>query len=417
MNMEEEIDLRVYIAVLLRYKVWIAGLAVVAALVALIISFLLPPTFNATALVAITEPRYAMQFDPRVQSVNGSSIDPPYNAYPALALGDELISTLIQDLDAELEKGERIVRIVREMLEAKAGSDPSIVKLTAKDRDPQRAATIANRWAALFVQFTNQLYGEDEQELAFFQAQLTEAQAALSQAEQDLIDFQARDEASILSAQLDSKRAAFRAYLDTAVNLRLIIQDAKSLRDRQSAQDVTLQASLNDELALLFLEIGALSSEVLPIQLQISDQRGFSDRTVGEQIAFLDSLIEALQKKLVIVEAAAESLEPDILTLQQDLQQANTEYDRLDRAKTVAAETFMTLSRKVDETRIAVQDEPGDVRLVSRAGVPDEPVSPRKLVNTAVAGALGLFVGIFGAFAIEYWRSGELAPEKALSGE
>jgi len=50
------------------------------------------------------------------------------------------------------------------------------------------------------------------------------------------------------------------------------------------------------------------------------------------------------------------------------------------------------------------KDESGEVRLASHAAVPTEPVSPRKKLNTAVAGALGLFVGVFGAFAVEYWR-------------
>jgi hypothetical protein len=60
--------------------------------------------------------------------------------------------------------------------------------------------------------------------------------------------------------------------------------------------------------------------------------------------------------------------------------------------------------------------------VLSRAAVPEEPASPRRLLNTVVAGALGLMVGVFGAFFIEYWRggdvfetvpAGELSPEQA----
>ena len=70
MSMEDEINLRAYVTVLLKYKVWVAGLAVVSAIVALVASLFLPPTYEATALVAIVEARYAMQFDPRVQTVS-----------------------------------------------------------------------------------------------------------------------------------------------------------------------------------------------------------------------------------------------------------------------------------------------------------------------------------------------------------
>ena len=45
------------------------------------------------------------------------------------------------------------------------------------------------------------------------------------------------------------------------------------------------------------------------------------------------------------------------------------------------------------------------VRLLSRAAVPEEPASPRKLRNTAVAGTLGLMLSIMGAFGVEWWRN------------
>ncbi|MCS7178824.1 MAG: hypothetical protein RML46_07745 [Anaerolineae bacterium] len=46
----------------------------------------------------------------------------------------------------------------------------------------------------------------------------------------------------------------------------------------------------------------------------------------------------------------------------------------------------MTLARKAEETRIAAEDaSAGEVRLASQAVPPEKPVSPRKLLNTAVA--------------------------------
>jgi uncharacterized protein involved in exopolysaccharide biosynthesis len=169
----------------------------------------------------------------------------------------------------------------------------------------------------------------------------------------------------------------------------------------------------------LVLEIDALGSaqnqsrgnsvetDVLPIQIQIAGREGLSSNTVEEQIAFLGSLVSVIEVKLSILEAEAEALEPDILDLQKRLQEVRTQESRLTLATEVARETVMTLSRKVAETGIAAQDETGDVRLASRATVPDEPVAPRKMLNTAVAGAMGLMVAVFGAFAFEYWRSGE----------
>lgn len=403
--MEDEIDLRAYIALLLKYKYWIVALALGAAVVALGVSFVWPPTYEATALVAITKPRYTMRFDPRLETV--ADVTPPYQAYPALALGDELLTALIGDLGSRLTSEEQSITVIRDMLDAQNGTDPSIVQLTVKNGDPERTALIVNRWATLFVDKANDLYGQSQEELSFFEAQVTDAQDALAKAEQDLIDFQAHNEASILQTQLNNKQAALNDYLSVARSVRLIIQDTSSLQDRLRAQDSATRASLSDELASLFLEIDALNRGQLPIQLQITGQQGLSNKTVGEQITFLDSLIQVLESKQGILEQEAKSLEPDILSLQERLQKVRTEGDRLERAKQVAQETYMTLARKVDEVRLSAQDTTRDVRLASLATVPDEPSSPHKLLNTVIAGALGLAIGVFGAFAIEYWRQGK----------
>ncbi len=59
----------------------------------------------------------------------------------------------------------------------------------------------------------------------------------------------------------------------------------------------------------------------------------------------------------------------------------------------------------MEEARIAAQDETGEVRLASQASVPTSPSGPRKKMNVAIAAFLGLFLGVFAAFFIEYWQS------------
>jgi succinoglycan biosynthesis transport protein ExoP len=409
--LEDEIDLRAYVTILFRHKFWIAGLSLIAALTAFGVSSLMPPTYEATALVAAIKPSYLIQFDPRVQTVQTQSdLQPSYRAYPALALGDGLVAKLEGALAAELSSTPYPLAELQKKMEAQGGTDASIIELTVKDEDPERAATIVNLWAELFVESTNQLYGKSEQDLALFEGQLPEAEQVLSSAEQALIDFQALNQAGILGTQLESKRTALGQYLAGARMLRMIIEDAKSLHARLSTQDPSLRASLSDEIASLFVEIESLNSDGLPIQLQLSGQQGLSEKTVGEQATYLASLIRALEDKCVILEAEAEGLEPDILRLQQRLQEEQTREGRLSMARGIAEETYRTLTRKVAETRIAAQDTEASVRLASRAAVPSIPVAPRRLMNTLLAGALGFFVGVLGAFGVEYWRSG--TPER-----
>jgi len=435
--MEEEIDLRVYVEVLIRNWMWIAGLARAAAVVAFVASSFIPPTYEATALAAITRPRYVMQFDPRFETVAG--IQPAYQAYPELAVSDDLLRDLWGQLDSWPE-GIESPQDLREMVEAKAGADPSMVRLVVRSQDSAAAARIANGWVELFVAQANEIYGGlGEEDVRFFESQLAQAQEEVDAADQALIAFQARNQGAILGAQLASARQDLQDYLVELRGIERAARNAQALRASVAARPADGLVGPEDNLAALQLQVQAFSvrasrpaqaaaceagrggdepslirlqvsdsadpEAVASVQLQISDAALLSlERTAGELVAFLNDLVVTLETWEEEIETRVAALEPQILILQQQLEEARAEENRLICTQNVAQETYVTLARKVEEARIATADATGEVRLVSQAAVPEKPVGPRKLLNTAVAGALGLMVGVFGAFALEWWR-------------
>lgn len=426
--MAEEIDLRQYVDVLIRHWKWIAGLALVAAVAALVVSFFIPPTYEATALVAVTEPRYVMRFDPRFETVNG--IQPVYKAYPELATSDELLQYLLAHL-VPPPQGVESLRDLRGMLDAGAGADPSMVRLAVRSQEPQEAARVVNIWAGLFVIRANDIYGsQNEEQVGFFENQLERAQAELDTAEQVLVAFQARNQGAILEAQLASAQQDLQDYLVEQREVQRAARNTLALRDSVASQPASARVSPGDDLTALLLQMQSYSvrtsrplqtsqsgqgtsygaeSEAGPsVWLQVSDATLLSsERTAGELVAFLDGLVSTLEVRAEEIEAQASDLEPQILTLQQRLQESQAEEDRLTRARDVARETYVTMARKVEEVRIAADDTSGEVRLASQAAIPQIPVAPRKMLNTAVAGALGLMLGVFGAFAVEWWKRDE----------
>jgi len=409
--MEEEIDLRQYVEVLIRRWKWIAGLALGAAVAALVVSFLIPPTYEATALVAITEPRYVMRFDLRFETMN--NVPPAYRAYPELAASDDLLQDLLASFDP-LPEGVETLQNLRGMLEAGSGADPSMVRLVARSSDPEEAARIANAWAESFVARANEIYGaHSEDQTSFFEDQLERAQAELEAAEQALVAFQAHNQGAILVAQLASAQRDLQDYLVEQREIERAVRNGRALQDSIAGQPVGARVSPGDDLTALLLQIQAFTGRTAlevdsSVWLQISDAHPLSsERTVGELAVFLDGLVAILEARGEEVEAQAAALEPQILALQQQLQESQTEESRLTRTRDVARETYVTMARKVEEVRIAAEDTSGEVRLASQAAVPEKPVSPRKMLNTAVAGALGLMLGVFGAFAVEWWRGDE----------
>jgi uncharacterized protein involved in exopolysaccharide biosynthesis len=308
-----------------------------------------------------------------------------------------------------------------------------------KNKDAERAALIANTWAEMYIRHLNDLYGQSSKEEHFFEEQLQVAEENLQVTEVALTAYQARNLANVLQTQIAVKQAALYRYLHVNNSLELVIQDALSLKDRLRLREGKEAGSLADDLSVLLLELDARSekselpietqsvsgkSELpvgvqietqivsgkseLPIEVQIVGGQPISDRTVKELIAVLDGLVTTLQAKKEAIDEAVDALSPEILALQGQCEEARAKERQLQQERELAEEVYQTLSRKAEEARIAAQSERGDVRLASGAAVPVKPVSPRKLFNTAVAGALGLMIGVLGVFALEYFqRPGE----------
>ena len=159
-------------------------------------------------------------------------------------------------------------------------------------------------------------------------------------------------------------------------------------------------------MAALLLQIQGLSQDgELPLQLQVASGGSLSNRTVQEQANLLTDLVSALENRSAEMDAQIASIASDILPLQEALQQVTVEKEKLTRERDVARSTYTTLANKVEEARIAAQDETGEVRLASQASVPTRPAGPRKMMNIIIAGFFGLLLGVFVAFFVEYWQS------------
>ncbi|MCK4471065.1 MAG: hypothetical protein KAW49_04695, partial [Anaerolineae bacterium] len=351
----------------------------------------------------ITQPRYQMQFDPRFETLGGST--PAYRAFPTLATSDETLQGVIDAYtpspEAHIEEWK--LGTLSEMVEATSEGDPSLVVLKVRSRSPDDAAAIANLWADRFTTLGNGIYGGTEKDVAFFEEQGNQARQVLDRADAALIEFQARNQSSIVNAQLSSYRQTQADYLADQRAIAYIVQDIRGLRGQLAQQPGDQPASLADDLTALFLQVKAFGAST-PIQLQVNSAASFSNKSLAEQIAFLDDLVVTLEAKSSEINGRLAELEPQILALQQRRQEINVESDLLTSARDLAHETYMTLARKLEEARIAAQEENGVLQVGSYTAVPEKPVSPRRMLNTAVAGALGGMLGVFGAFAIEWWQ-------------
>ncbi len=115
-------------------------------------------------------------------------------------------------------------------------------------------------------------------------------------------------------------------------------------------------------------------------------------------------MISTLQTRPAELEAQRAALEPKILALQKELQEAQSRSVMLSSRRDIAQETYNIMSRKLDEALIASQAGNATIQVASYASAPLAPVSPRPLRNSALAGGLGLVLGVILVLAVEWWK-------------
>jgi succinoglycan biosynthesis transport protein ExoP len=287
---------------------------------------------------------------------------------------------------------------------AEAGGDVTVIKLTVRFRDPQQAASLSNAWAEQLAAYLNRLYGRSN-DSPLFEKQAAEAKTALDQADRALAAFRQKYGLGFsagndlgMARRLQAKMDLLMQYETQADRTARLLQEARAVAAR--ADSSTSPAIVAGLLADM-LNLGLMDKESSPlVQINLGNL---------DVQASLSALVTALEAKQNSANEAITRLKGEVEALQSELADRQGELDQLGRDLQVATNTYVTLSNKSQEASLQAQDNTGDVaRVGSRAAVPQEPASPRRLLNAVVAGALGLVVGVFGAFFVEYWRQGTL---------
>ncbi len=406
--LDEMIDLRRMLTTLWRYRRWIFGLTFGAAVAALVVSFLVPPTYEATALAVMTPTQYKVQFDPRIETVI-NPVDMQIDVYTGLATSDGVLQQVFSSMEP-LPLGVENIEDLREILSVNGRN--GLLTFTAKAHLPQDASRLVNSWVQIFVDEANRVYGtSDTGQLTFFKAQLEETAKALQAAEEAMTEFTSQDKSVIVQNQLASLQQSQKDYLSEQRSLASALQDLDALLAKMQTQDTSQPVDFSDQINALFLSLRVFNAgESFPLQLQISDPTTLSTMSAAEQRQMLSDIRAVIEGRVESLEDELSALEPRILALQAELQGYELERARLERELSLSRDTYTALSRKVDEVSIVTSDAVGQVRVASQALTPLKPISPRKLLNTVLAGIVGAMLATGGAFLIEWWQEEDKQP-------
>jgi succinoglycan biosynthesis transport protein ExoP len=413
----EEIDLRQYVGVILKWK-WMILLFMVGAILTsyIVSSFLITPIYETTAVLMATQPNYERIY--REESGSLESTVDSFSRLPILNLNTfigqlkntEILESVIERL--HLEKLNYTPRSLAQAITVTGNEKTNMIEIKVLNTDPELAESISNTLIEEFYAFlfaSNQKQAKES--VAYLATQLEQTEEELKKVSEEYQknQSQARN-TSILEKELMSKTEVLTnsqtLLLQSQVELEQLLAGKKRLEENLAntpAKLVTrswteggIASEITEELAPE-MEIGnnnMVSEEINPLYLELIKELNQKDA----EIAQTEAKIAGLTANISI-------LEKEIANIQVEVSERQLEDATVRRKLAILENAYAVLNDKIIQTEIAKSADFGRMSLtmVSPASLPNSPVKPNKPLNLAIAAVLGLMSGTFLAFVLEFF--------------
>lgn len=209
--MEDEVDLRELILVLWKRRWLIASIFLAAVIIAAVISFAMPPTYEVSTIISLgvfPDPAYTTQASAR-----------------EILLSDELLLTVINSLKLDVPREK--FRSLKETIKVEPIKDTNFLKISVKTRNRAEGKAIVENMVELFKERSEPSYQQHRQLLA---NQLASVQTRLSAIEKDISQTREvlkaiESTTGISSVEKDLRRSRTLEYLQSEESQRIGLLD------------------------------------------------------------------------------------------------------------------------------------------------------------------------------------------------
>lgn len=366
---EDDVSLLDWLILLAERKRTIIFITVACGVVALVTSLLLPKWYTAT--VVLLPPQQNSSLGSALSSLNnltsmavitggGLSTKNPNDMYIAMLKTQTVEDAMVRDYELQREYHARLVSDARRAFERHAELDGSakdgLLHISIEDRNPQRAAQLANGYVEHFQRLSQGLaITEASQRRLFFERQMEQAKNNLADAEESL----KRTEQTTGLIQLDSQA-------------RALIASAASLRAEIAAKEVQIQ--------------------------------GMQTYATGENAQLVQSQRELESMRAQLAKLGGSEDSPDSLMVSKGkVTEAGLQYVRKLRDVKYYETIFDILARQFELAKLDEAKEGALVQVVDPAIPPDRKSSPKRVFIVTMATVAGFFLGILIAWIQAFW--------------
>lgn len=447
-NNDSSIDLRKLFSVMGEQKKIIIPIIVICTVVAIVIAFVLPKSYQSNTLVRIKSSGssnlsgYAAMAAGFGIDVGGGGSASPEN-YIELMKSREVIQPIIDGLDIDEEKKEKMTTdgFIKSNLEITNTKKTDLINIAAYGKTPEEAQMISQSVADNFLTLMTKLNKEDNSSvLKFLNDRIAIAKEEMETAENKLAAYQQEkglyspsDQDRLLINQLnsyDTAIAQIRADIEANnarlanVNAQLSEQNA-ALADTNVAEDDAIRnirtAIVNKRVELVGLQQRYTEEhpDVIRCRSELDELNQSLNNEISNALASQSVSLSPVQGDLLRNKVSTETaiavnnasldaitakqaeVEQSLSTLSAD----SVEYVRLAREQNITTETYTNLVKSYEGTRIKEAQESMDIQIIDAANLPreDMPAKPNKKLVVAIGFILGIMIS-FGYTLYNYSR-------------
>ena len=357
-----EISLLDIAIVLAERKSLIIKVTAVFAILAIVISFVLPKRYTAT--VTLLTPQQNSSLSAALSSQLGSLsgvaalagggglLKNPNDIFVAMLKSRTVEDAMVQRFELMKEYREKYPSDARKAFEHHATVDgegkDGLIRISIEDRDPNRASELANAYVDQFRNLSEHLaITEASQRRLFFEQQLAQAKENLANAEEAL----KQTEQQTGMIQLDAQA-------------RALIESAATLRAQIAAKEVQIQAMQN--------YATPENTELVQAQTEL----------------------QSLHAQLAKLGGAADGAGDQIIVPRGRVTEAGLEYVRKLRDVKYYDTIFEILARQFEAAKLDEAKQGAVIQVVDPAIPPDKRSFPKRALIVIGATIAGFFIGI-----------------------
>lgn len=437
-NDNDTIDLKKLFSLMNEKKMIVIAIIVFCTIIATIVAFVLPKSYQSTTLVRVKSGGSSMSGYAAMAAgfgidIGGGSSGSP-ESYIELMKSREVLEPIIAELDLPDEDKEKLTAegFAKKNLEVTNIKKTDLITIAAYGKTPEEAQMISQGVADNFLALMTKLNKEDNSSvLKFLDERIKIAKEEMETAENKLAAYQQEHKIYAPDEQAKAIIANLNNYDTTIAQLQAQsegdsakLAGVTSQLEQQNASLLEYNVSDNTNIGNIRESIVNKRVELVGLQQQFTDEhpdvikakeelnsleKSLSDeiaKAVNSQSVTLSPVQSNLLKDKISTEvqisvnnASLEALkakqaeaQESIATLSAD----SVEYMRLERNAKITGQVYTSLVQNYEQTRIQEAKDSMDIQIIDAADLPKEdmPAKPNKKLIVVIGFVLGIMISL-----------------------